>query len=351
MTKKERVLRTIDFQETDHVPLYDFLDSNSIREYFGGETITPENAWTLEYKAIRSFLDATRGIMIPTFTPYRTTDEDGFVTFHDIETSWIEKRPFDDLEGLVAFAKKDIERCTAWNPDATYIENYRRDIQTHRKGLGDDTVIIIESDVGLEDIRDKCGIELFCYLEADYPEILSEWLRVKNEKEVRRAKAIADADIVPIMLVYTDLAYKTGLIHPPAWLRKHFIPALKNLTNTYHDAGVKCLFHSDGNLWEILDDLSEAGIDGINPIETCAGMSIVEVRKKYPKLFIAGGIDVSHLLTFGTADEVHETCIQAVRDTHGMGYLMGSTTELLPTVKVENLLAMIDVAKHSQTYA
>ncbi|MEW5815677.1 MAG: uroporphyrinogen decarboxylase family protein, partial [Spirochaetota bacterium] len=225
-----------------------------------------------------------------------------------------------------------------------YVEEYRNTIMKHKKGIGDTTVIIMESDVGLENARSMAGIELFSYLVEDEPQLASEWLEALNEKEIRRAKAIADLKLVPIMLTHGDIAYKTGLIHPPEWLRKEFIPRLKKLVAIYHNCGVKCLFHSDGNLNEILDDLVMAGIDGLNPVETTANMHIADIRKKFPSLFLAGGIDASRLLTLGTPEEVRETCKKAIDDTGGLGYLIGSTTELLPMVKVENLLSMIEVA-------
>ena len=74
-------------------------------------------------------------------------------------------------------------------------------------------------------------------------------------------------------------------------------------------------------------------------------MSVADVRIRYPRLVIAGGIDVSQLLTLGTPDQVREECRKAIDATRGHGFLMGSTTELLPLVKVENVLAMMETAR------
>jgi uroporphyrinogen-III decarboxylase len=91
-------------------------------------------------------------------------------------------------------------------------------------------------------------------------------------------------------------------------------------------------------------DLAATGIEGLNPLETLAGMSIADVRTRFPRLAIAGGIDVSQLLTLGTPDEVRAVCRSAIDATGGRGFLLGSTTELLPAVKVPNVLAMIETA-------
>lgn len=345
MTKRERVLRTINFQETDRIPVYDLIDNNAIREYCGGGTITEQNAWEYEYAAVRSMLDMTRGLMISEFHPGRTmTDDDGFVYIFGKDTMWLDKRPFDDMEGLKKWIEKDIDRKNKWQPDSAYVEAYRKYVTDSLAGIGDDTVLIIESDVGLEDARDKAGMELFIYLMTEEPEYVSEWLEAANLAEIRRAKAIADPELVPIMLTFTDLAFKSGPIFSPAFYRKEFFPRLKRLNNTYQEAGVKCLFHSDGNLMPIMDDLAAADIDGINPIETLAGMSVGEVRRRWPKIFITGGIDVSQLMAFGTPDEVREVCRKTIKEAGGVGYFMGSTTELHPAVKLENILAMVEIA-------
>ena len=345
MTKRERVLRALAFQEVDRVPVYDIIDSNALREHVGGKRITEENAWELEYAAARAVCDATRMLLAPEFHPHRSTDEDGFVRYHDYQTTWIESKPFIDLEGYRRWALRDIERARRWSPDAAYAEAYRRGMAAHRQALGDDTVILVESDCGLEEPRDKGGVELFTYLCQDEPDLIREWITVLNEKEIRRAKAIADPELAPIMLVYTDIACKSGPLHTPSWLREEFFPLVKKLVDVYHERGVKCVYHSDGNLNAVMEDLAATGIDGINPVEKIAGMDVADVRARFPRLAIAGGIDVSQLLTLGNPDQVRAECRRAIDATGGRGFLLGSTTELLPMVKVENVLAMLETAR------
>ena len=92
---------------------------------------------------------------------------------------------------------------------------------------------------------------------------------------------------------------------------------------------------------EVMPDLIAAGIDGINPIETVAGMDVGEVYRRYgDKIFLTGGIDMSQLLSNGTPDEVRTVCRQAVTDAPS-GYFMGSTTEIDNSSRLENVLAMI----------
>ena len=153
------------------------------------------------------------------------------------------------------------------------------------------------------------------------------------------------------MLTYDDIAYKNAPIFSPAWLREHWVPRLKRLVDAWHTRDTYCLFHSDGNLWSVPDDLVAAGIDGLNPLEVLAGMTVKEVRECYPDLFLTGGVDVSQLLPFGTPEEVREACRQSIADTNGRGYLLGSSAELHWDVKLENAIAMFETAWDTETAA
>lgn len=114
----------------------------------------------------------------------------------------------------------------------------------------------------------------------------------------------------------------------------------------WHEHNIKCLFHSDGNLMSILPDLIKTGIDGLNPIETAAGMNLKEVKDLYgDKIFLTGGIDVSQLMPYGTKEEVKRGVIQAIKDAgYGSGYFLGSTTELGNDIPAENIITMIETA-------
>ena len=198
--------------------------------------------------------------------------------------------------------------------------------------------------IGLDDVRHMLGFELFSYVWADEPGLISEALEAATERNIAECHAIADAELSPVVLTYGDIACKQRLLHSPQFLREEFFPRLKRLNDTWHEHGLKCLFHSDGYLMEVMDDLIETGIDGLNPIETVAGMSLREVREAYgDKLFLVGGIDMSQLLSQGTPEEVREVCRQAIRDAYP-GYFMGSTTEADNSCRLENLDAMYAVA-------
>ena len=135
--------------------------------------------------------------------------------------------------------------------------------------------------------------------------------------------------------------------------RKYFFGQLRRICDAYHEHEFKVMFHSDGNLMEIMDDLVDAGIDGINPIEVQSGMNLKELKDTYgPKLTMCGGMDVHVLLRRGTKEEVAEGVRRAILESgESGGLLLGSTTELDNDVPPENIITMFETAKSVGSYS
>lgn len=60
LSKRERVMRTMNFRETDRVPVYDILQNDGLIEYMAGEPLTVENGDRVKGRAIGRCLDMTR---------------------------------------------------------------------------------------------------------------------------------------------------------------------------------------------------------------------------------------------------------------------------------------------------
>ena len=139
--------------------------------------------------------------------------------------------------------------------------------------LGENTVLFpSESPVGLDTAYVRAGLELFSYGYAENPELVSDWLEALNCAEIQRVHEVADAALSPVALVFADQADKNQTLFSPAFLRREFFPRLRKLVEAWHSHGVKVIFHSDGNLWSVLDDFKQAGIDGLNPLEPLSRM-------------------------------------------------------------------------------
>jgi hypothetical protein len=354
MTKLERVLATFRHQATDRVPLYDLMMNDDCIEYFTG-VYAPygEAGARTQAQAVNRMLDMARGVgwgpRAPSEELLRSTNDPGLIEYARFSSTRHEHKPFVSYEAAVDCLRDRNRELSMWRKNTNLLQEAattRERFDRLYGWMGEDHVVccLRESGVGLDWIRADVGIEYFSYLCADEADLVSEHLELSTEREVAIIHAISDPTISPWALTYGDIAMKNTLLHSPEWLRREFFPRLKRINDAYHEHGITCLFHSDGQLMEVMPDLVAAGIDGINPLETVAGMSVGEVYRLYgDNLFLTGGIDMSQLLSQGTPDQVRAVCRKAIADAP-TGYFMGSTTEIDNSSRLENVLAMMEVS-------
>jgi uroporphyrinogen decarboxylase len=149
-----------------------------------------------------------------------------------------------------------------------------------------------------------------------------------------------------------DYANQHGTVMSPQHFRQFVLPYLKRSIDTAHDEGVPFIKHTDGNIWAILDDLVQAGIDALDPIEPAAGMDIGEVKAKYgDRIAVIGNVDCSFVLTRGTVKEVEEAVKETIaKASPGGGHILASSNSIHPAVKPENYKAMVEAARKFGRY-
>ncbi|MFN3420201.1 MAG: uroporphyrinogen decarboxylase family protein [Armatimonadota bacterium] len=149
-----------------------------------------------------------------------------------------------------------------------------------------------------------------------------------------------------------DYANQHGTVMSPQHFREFVLPYLKRSIDAAHDEGVPFIKHTDGNIWAILDDMVQAGIDALDPIEPAAGMDIGEVKAKYgDRIAVVGNVDCSFVLTRGTIEEVEEAVKETIaKASPGGGHILASSNSIHPAVKPENYKAMVEAARRYGRY-
>lgn len=157
--------------------------------------------------------------------------------------------------------------------------------------------------------------------------------------EQARALAGLGADGI---VIGDDIAYRRSTYIDPARLRASYFPFLTLLIESIHQIGLPVVFHSDGNLWAVLDDLLAAGIDGLQGMEPGAGMSLAGVREKAgPDLCLWGNVDVGWLAQPLTPDEIADHVTQLLQSLAGTPVILGASGGLMAGLPGANVEAML----------
>ncbi len=340
--KKEIVELALNCEEVFHPPWYDLIRNDAVIKYFSGERLTIEDGKIITLKAMSKMLDATKQFMrFP--QKEEIVEENGQLVERKRWTSWIVKSEEYDKERLIEKIKKIISSYNGWSKEhQVELEGRISDLKEKQAYMPDVTIFISGNCGGPYTLASYCGgFDKLSYLMADEPLLISEVLEVMFCESLDIIKHLPDKPLSPMVFVGEDIAYKGGLVFSPTFLRKEFFPRFKKIVEAYHKKGLKVMFHSDGNIMEIMDDLMDCGIDALNPIETMAGMNLKELRQRYSKLVLVGGIDCSSLLPYGSPSEIKEVVQQAIKDTK-YGYFIGSSSEIHNEIPLENVIAMVN---------
>jgi hypothetical protein len=343
MTSKERSLRILNHQPVDRLPFCDLVTNDAVIEHYGGEKLTVENGPRVVVAALDNFLDATRWIVSFPQKEETIVSPDGTIIEQKRWTAW-QKNPH-------PVALEDaVKRIRQWTE-----EEACKDIEKTAREF-DDWIGWL---AGLRDSFKNTflfgnywfktgftayaalGLEAFSYLAADYPQLLDDYMRIGNEARLKVIRKSRRAGEFPAIFMCEDIAFKSGPMFARPFLRKYFYPYLEQLVDAYHRHGVKFIFHSDGNIMPVLDDLAATGIDGLNPLETIAGVDLKELRRRCPDLILLGGIDCSQLLAFGKPADVRRATLQAMRDA-APWYFPGSSSEIHDNIPLDNVKAMVE---------
>lgn len=189
------------------------------------------------------------------------------------------------------------------------------------------------------------GFESFSMALYEQPELVATLNNRLGELVLSMYEYFAASDAVDVIWYSDDIAYASGLLVSPAALRRFFFPWLKRIGDLAKKSGKPFMYHTDGVLWDVFDEIIACGVDAIHPIEPKA-MDIAEVKRRVgDRLCLMGHVDVD-LLARGSVDEV---CAQVRHNIevagYNGGYCAGSGNSIPEYVNFENYMAMNKAAR------
>lgn len=189
------------------------------------------------------------------------------------------------------------------------------------------------------------GYEAFCFAIRDNLSLLEAMFERVARLQHGAFERICGMDAVGGFWFLDDIAYTEGMFVAPKVLRQFVFPWYKRMVDMAHQSGKIAIFHSDGQLWQVLDDIIACGFDALHPIEPKA-MDIVEVRRRAQgQLSLIGNIDLDYPLLTGTPEEVRASVREHIATlAPDGGYLLGSANSIPDWIPVENYVAMVQAS-------
>ncbi len=356
MTGIERSLKTLNFQKTDRVPI---LGGWILHPEFFQKITGAKNFWDnpkeISLQAYRKLgTDAIAHLLLP-YSPqeFRSLDVHGL--YRDMEK-------YRSIEDVINYVK-DLLSPEALERSFNFEKAYRDYVQYVKENQQDmKDMLWVTAGWG---VVGYCMFMWYIYFgyENFFTALLLHkgWMKKLFEysgeegrlRNIAIAKAIEDENLTPVIFLGEDICNNRGPMASPKLLDEIYFPNLKRSLQPLKDAGIKIVWHSDGNINPILDRLiNYIEVDGFQGFQEELGVSFADIARRRTKsgekFILFGSMSVSRTLPWGSVEDVKrevEYCIDSA--AKGGGFFLFQANTVGPEVPVENLMAMYE---HTQEY-
>ncbi|MFP4355253.1 MAG: uroporphyrinogen decarboxylase family protein [Phycisphaerae bacterium] len=340
LTSKERIARTLDRKEIDHIGLkesfwHDTRDLWVSQGHIGAEE-SLEDHFGHDIRAagwINIMCDPTvrNEVLEETEETRLTRNPNGAVLrWHKQHSSTPEHVDFlvQDRSGWEEHIRPKLLDESLDLHRANF-ESYRK---IREKCIREDLFFVWSGVNVFESIHPMCGHEYMLMGMALDPEWVADMCDVYSDVILRvQTKLFDEVGPPDAVFYYEDMGFKERPFMSPAMYRDLVQPAHAKTFDFAHNRGLKVIVHSCGFVEPLVPGMIEAGMDMLQAMEVKAGMDLVHLKKTFgDKIGFMGGLDVRPLTRndFDAIEAELQAKIPAAME--GGGYVL-HTDHSIPT--------------------
>ena len=190
-------------------------------------------------------------------------------------------------------------------------------------------------------------------------EIIHDWMDFATKLAERRDQIHAEAEAMCVKACAAidaqaeagadffylphDVGFNGGCFISPEDFREIVTPYMRRMIDRVKHHGKWAIFHSDGQLMSILDQILECEPHGLQSIDPMAGMDIAEVKKiTHGKMALMGNVQCN-LLQEGPDEAIRKSaryCLEHA--SKGGGHIFSTSNTIFAGMPVRNYEVMLD---------
>ena len=194
------------------------------------------------------------------------------------------------------------------------------------------------------------GYENYFMAYALYPEIMERGFKIQADMAVAfnriAARAIIEGGLPPLLRLDHDMADSRGMLVDIQTLDDLWFPHFARSIQPFLDAGIRLIWHCDGNLMDMVPRLLECGLGGFQGFQYEDGMDYEKICQMKTRdgdgLFIIGGVSVTTTLPHGSPEDVRKEMDWLVEKGPQVGLMLGCSSSVAPGVPIENMEALAE---------
>ena len=372
MTSRERILKAISFEEPDRVPVdWGMINVSGIHETAYRSLIK-----YLDMSEVITISDPGQRLALPSEEILQMFNVDTRVIWTNPPSNWVfqeeengnwtdehgvyfvrnnyycdfRKHPLESavtIEDLKKFKMNDPEDCARF----AGLRDKARDLyeNTDYALVGGNLASIYYIAWSLR------GYENFM-ADTAYDETFSNYIldMIVDWWKAFMARYLEEiGEYIQIMWAGDDWGSQDGPLIRPEEFRRNVAPRFKDLIRFMKDrCDAKVAYHSCGSVLWCIDDLIDAGVDILQPLQANAlHMEAQNLRDKYHgKLVFHGGLDNQGKFSMDK-QTVIDDCKEKIRIfAPGGGFIYGTGHNIQPDCPPENIMAIFDTVKEFGEY-
>ncbi|MGQ9608593.1 MAG: uroporphyrinogen decarboxylase family protein [bacterium] len=275
MLPRERVIKVINHEKPDRVPVYGWVRANleSIINQFYGSVEAFEDKYEFDFAHIFGGLGPYPGDILSEMR----SENNGI-----IEPRMVLDIPMNDPNNMEAY------------------NSIKDQIRHHKEERG--RFVYVQTPGIFECLNGVFGIQNHLAYLLLYEDDLHHVYKRQAIWNKQFANNCIDLG-VDMVHVSDDWGTQKGLMFSPKIWWNMIYPYHKITCDEVKRRGAYLSLHSDGNVSSVIDGIIKLGYDVVHPYQESAGMDLYEYKRKYTDSFvIMGGLDVQTTIGFGKFD-------------------------------------------------
>ncbi len=185
---------------------------------------------------------------------------------------------------------------------------------------------------------------------ACYPEVIERHFALQADLALLNNRAAAQAyvegNLPPLYRLDHDMADSRGTLVRVESLDRLWFPHLARCLEPLLHAGVRMIWHCDGNLMRMVPRLLEVGVAGFQGFQYEDGMDYARICRMRTRdgdpLVIVAGSSVTRTLPYGSPADVKRELNWLVANGPPVGLLLGGSSSIAPGVPWQNLATLVE---------
>jgi hypothetical protein len=204
----------------------------------------------------------------------------------------------------------------------------------------------------------KYGYVNYFMAYALFPELMARDFRLQGDLAVKlntiAARAIVQGGLPRLLRLDHDMADSRGTLVDIRSLDEIWFPHFARSIEPFLKAGIRLIWHCDGNLMQMVPRLLAVGLGGFQGFQYEDGMDYEKICRMKDRdgnpLFIVAGCSVTRTLPHGTVADVKKELKWVVDQGPRVGLFLGGTSSIAPNTNRQNVLTFIEGLKYYQEH-